>query len=970
MLRIDTHKPYTLVYSLCQHEFLGYLIEPHIVQLNPNGEFSLTYQRIFSNTANEYIAALEESDLKIIKLLDELDQSELIKKMHKKTIRPREFFSKIFDKKLYDYIRPKIDKKLAHILKLVGDKPLYLMSKEGWPVEEKLTIAQEPASVLFHFRRTADETRYFPTIKFRGMRIDFMFKNAQIISNEPAWLLLEGTLYSFEQDLDGKKLSPFLNKRYISIPRNTEYNYFDRFVRSLITKHHVYAEGFDIRTYLHEASPLLKIVNTNNGDAFAQLQFKYGPYIFDAGSEHKVTVQMDYKESEDLYTFHRVKRSLKWEENHLQELIDLGLYKPDPLFNNLSIKNNKELSDGASNTHLLINWINVNHDFLVNKGYQIEQKAENQRKYLLGNTKIQLEVKEENDWFDVHAVVRFGPYEIPFIQLRDHILHQKREFILPSGETAIIPEAWFAQFNNLFYYSANKGSIQLQKHHIGLINDLSESNIQGLSMERKLQRLQEFEQIEDVAQPMNFRGSLRSYQKAGYNWFHFLKSYHFGGCLADDMGLGKTVQTLALLQKEREELQEQGFTGTSLIIMPTSLIYNWQSEAKKFAPALKLLIHTGTNRPKANDHFGKFDVVITTYGIARVDEELLQGFYFHYIILDESQNIKNPSSKSFKAVKALRSKYRLTLSGTPVENSVADLWSQMSFLNPGLLGSHAHFQSDFVIPIEKKKDEEKARKLQAIIKPFVLRRTKDQVAQELPPKSEQVFYCQMSDEQAEYYEKIKSEYRNVLLEQSLDELMGKSQIQVLQGLTKLRQLANHPRMVDETYKGESGKFENVVHTLDSVLSRGHKVLIFSQFVKQLEIFRNYFDKKKIRYAYLDGSTRNREDVVNAFRTNEEVKLFLISIKAGGVGLNLVEADYVFILDPWWNPAVEQQAIDRSHRIGQTKNVFIYKFITKDSVEEKILALQDRKKVIANQLITTEESFVKSLTSEDIKELLT
>lgn len=967
MLRIDTQKPHTLVYSLCLHEFLGYVIEPHIVQLNPNGEFSLTYQRIFSNTAKEYASVIEDSDFKIIKLLDELDQSELIKKMHKKAIRPREFFSSIFDKKLFDYIRPKIDKKLASVLKLIDRKPLYLMSKEGWPVEEKLRIADEPASVLFHFRRNAEETRYFPTIKFQGMRIDFMYKNAQVICNEPAWLLLEGTLYYFDQELDGKKLSPFLNKRYISIPRSSEYNYFDRFVRSLITKHHVYAEGFDIKTYQHEASPILKLINTPSGDAFAQLQFKYGPYIFDAGSEHKVTVRMDYREAEDLYTFHRVKRSLQWEENHLQELYALGLHKSDPLFNNLNIKATNGNQDLPS-PHLLVNWINVNHDQLINKGYQIEQRTENQKKYLLGNTKIDIEVRESNDWFDIHALVRFGPYEIPFIQLREHILHQKREFELPSGEIAIIPEAWFTQFNNLFYFSSNKGAIQLQKHHVGLINDLNESSLQGLTMDRKLERLHHFEEIEDVPPPLHFKGELRAYQKAGYNWFHFLKNYHFGGCLADDMGLGKTIQTLALLQKEREELLKNETKATSLIIMPTSLIYNWQSEAKKFAPDLNILIHTGTNRSKITDTFSLFDLVITTYGIARVDEELFKQYYFHYIILDESQNIKNPSSKSFKAVRTLKSKYKLILSGTPIENSVGDLWSQMSFINPGLLGSHTHFQADFVSPIEKKKDEEKARKLQAIIKPFVLRRTKDQVAKELPPKSEQVFYCKMSDEQAEVYEKIKSEYRNILLEQTLDD-MAKSQIQILQGLTKLRQIANHPFMVDEAYLGDSGKFENVIHTLENVLSRGHKVLIFSQFVKQLEIFRRHFDKEKIKYAYLDGSTRNREDVVQAFRQNDAIKLFLISIKAGGVGLNLIEADYVFILDPWWNPAVEQQAIDRSHRIGQTKNVFIYKFITKDSVEEKILSLQDRKKTIASQLITTEESFVKSLTADDIKELL-
>ncbi len=309
------------------------------------------------------------------------------------------------------------------------------------------------------------------------------------------------------------------------------------------------------------------------------------------------------------------------------------------------------------------------------------------------------------------------------------------------------------------------------------------------------------------------------------------------------------------------------------------------------------------------------------------------------------------------------------MSGTPVENSVADLWSQMAFLNPGLLGSYHYFQQEFVQPIERKKDEEKAKRLQAMIKPFVLRRTKGQVATELPPKSEQIFYCTMGEEQAERYERIKSEYRNAILENLGEEKNKTPQIALLQGLTQLRQLANHPRMVDSAFKGESGKFESVIHTLENVFQRGNKVLVFSQFVKQLVLFKQYFDKHGIGYAYLDGSTKNREEVVKQFRQDEDTRLFLISIKAGGVGLNLVEADYVFILDPWWNPAVEQQAIDRTHRIGQTRNVFIYKFITKDTVEEKILALQNRKKTLADTLITTEESFIKSLTQEDIKELL-
>jgi SNF2 family DNA or RNA helicase len=792
-----------------------------------------------------------------------------------------------------------------------------------------------------------------------------MFKEAQIICNQPAWLLLDEVLYYFEEDVEGKKLQPFLNKRFISIPKSSEKTYFEKFVAPLIEKHAVYAEGFEIRTEKFEAIPVLKLLHSDSEAPQLQLYFKYGDYIFPSGSDRRVTVRTEKRDNE--YIFHRIKRSLSWEKNKINILQELGLSSSGSIFSNVYNPENQD-KDLEDSPFSVINWLNEHHDDLEIKGFLFEQTQGNKR-YVIGRSKIDLEIRENNDWFDIHAVVHFGPYQIPFIDLKNHILNKIREFKLPSGEIAVIPEQWFAQYSNLLQFSEGSKQLKLKKHHIGLVNDFSNSELAIVSMDRKLQKLADFEEIEEIDVPKAFHGILRPYQKAGYNWFHFLRKYNFGGCLADDMGLGKTVQTLALLQKVKEENHEIGIHNTSLIIMPTSLVYNWMNEAKKFAPKLKIHAHTGTFRNKDIEIFTNYDVVITTYGISRVDIEILKTFFYEYIILDESQNIKNPASKSFKSVKTLKSKHKLILSGTPVENTVNDLWTQMSFINPGLLGSQSLFYSEFVIPIEKKKDEEKASKLQALIKPFVLRRTKTQVATELPPKTENLFYCQMSEEQKEYYEEIKSEYRNELLLNLEEGSFKKSQIQVLQGLTKLRQIANHPGMIDEDYTGDSGKFENVIHTLENVLSRGHKVLVFSQFVKHLDIYRKYFNEEKTPYAYLDGATAKRGEVVKEFQSNKDIKLFLISIKAGGVGLNLTEADYVFILDPWWNPAVEQQAIDRTHRIGQNKNVFIYKFITKDTVEEKILALQNRKRKVAESLITTEESFVKSLSARDIEDIL-
>ncbi len=963
MLRVDSSKPCQIVYAVCKHEYLGYVIEPHVVQLNPNGEFSLTYQRLFSNTAQEFAAFIDDTDTRLIRILEDLEQAAIIRKYYKKQIRPIEFFAKIFNEQFFDTIRPKMEKRLVEALSLLNNKLIYQMSKEGYPAGKKLQIATEAASVLFHFRRNEEEIRYFPTIKYQGMRIEFMFKNAEIICNHPAWMLLDDTLYYFDKDIEGKKLLPFLNKRYIAVPRSSEQSYFEKFVAPLIEKHHVYAEGFKIINEKFEAVPILKPIYVENGVSQLQLYFRYADYVFPYGDGRLVSVRIE--KNGDEYSFHRVKRSISWEKGKLQQLEDLGLKTVSTLFQNLEVSADEEDSDRSFS---VFEWLNQHHDTLLADGFELEQ-PEGQKRYLFGNSKIDLQVSENNDWFDIYAVVHFGPYQIPFMELRNHILNRKKEFTLPSGEIAVIPEKWFSQYGNLLAFTEGDKGLKLRKHHVGLINNLSDGEMAEISINRKLHKLLDFEEMEEIAMPVNFTGTLRHYQQAGYNWFRFLKDYHFGGCLADDMGLGKTIQTLALLQKNKEDAEAIGLHNTSLIIMPTSLIYNWLNEAKKFTPKLRLMVHTGTMRNKDPEVFGKYDVVITTYGITRIDIDILSAFYFDYAILDESQNIKNPSSKSYRSVKQLKSVYKLILSGTPVENSVNDLWTQMSFINPGLLGSQQFFQNEFVQPIEKKKDEDKARKLQAIIKPFVLRRTKEQVATELPPKTENLFYCQMSEEQANVYEEVKSEYRNELLKSLEDGTFGKSQMQVLQGLIKLRQIANHPLMIDENYEGDSGKFENVTHTLMNVLDGGHKVLIFSQFVKQLTIYRQHFEQEGIPYVYLDGSTQNRGDIVKRFQEEEETRVFLISIKAGGVGLNLTEADYVFILDPWWNPAVEQQAIDRTHRIGQTKNVFIYKFITKDTVEEKILALQQRKLSLSRALITTEESFIKSLSAEDIKEIL-
>ncbi len=404
---------------------------------------------------------------------------------------------------------------------------------------------------------------------------------------------------------------------------------------------------------------------------------------------------------------------------------------------------------------------------------------------------------------------------------------------------------------------------------------------------------------------------------------------------------------------------------TSLIVVPASLIYNWENEIKRFVPGMIVKSYKGNQRIKSTSYFNNFDIILTSYHTLRQDVDIISSFRFHYIILDESQVIKNPASLLFKTVTRLDSEYKLVLTGTPVENSLTDLWTQLNFVNPGLLGDLAFFRREFAKPIEKLRDDEKEIKLRKIIQPFILRRTKEMVARDLPPISEQTVFCDMTEEQFKVYDEEKSSVRNSILKNMESSGREKSAIIVLQGLMKLRQISNHPVMANDEYSFSSGKFETVIQDMESVLSEGHKILVFSSFVKHLDLYAQELKKKRIRFAKLTGASINREKIVNSFQNDPENKIFLISLKAGGVGLNLTAADYVFILDPWWNPASEMQALSRAHRIGQAKSVFVYRYITSNTIEEKIVRLQEKKSKLADTFISSNNP-LKDL---DIQEIL-
>jgi len=448
----------------------------------------------------------------------------------------------------------------------------------------------------------------------------------------------------------------------------------------------------------------------------------------------------------------------------------------------------------------------------------------------------------------------------------------------------------------------------------------------------------------------------------------FLRRFGFGGCLADDMGVGKTAQVLALLETRRElRTAANGKNGApSLVVVPKSLVFNWKQEAAKFTPQLRILDHTGNQRDL--NSFGAYDVILTTYGTLRRDAADFRDVEFDYVVLDEAQAIKNAATDSAKAARLLKGRHRLAMSGTPVENHLGELWSIFEFLNPGMLGSAGVLK--LAGGMGRNPSEETRQLLAHSLRPFILRRTKEQVARELPAKTEQTIFCELEPKQRKLYNELRAHYRNSLLNTVAAQGLAKSKIQVLEALLRLRQAACHPGLLDPKRRTEpSAKLEVLINQLGEVTREGHKALVFSQFTSMLSIVCERLDELGIVYEYLDGATTNRQQHVERFQNDPSCGVFLISLKAGGLGLNLTAAEYVFLLDPWWNPAVEAQAIDRAHRIGQARQVFAYRLIAQDTVEEKVLQLQNTKRELAAAIIGADNSLIRNLKREDLELLL-
>jgi superfamily II DNA or RNA helicase len=606
---------------------------------------------------------------------------------------------------------------------------------------------------------------------------------------------------------------------------------------------------------------------------------------------------------------------------------------------------------------------------LVASGWRVEAEGALYRSY----SSSRLRVVSGEDWFELQGGASFGGIEVPLPQLLAAVRKGEGFVKLGDGSLGILPEAWLARIAPLAGLGhAGGGAVRFSPHQAGLLDAfvaaLPEVATDEL-FDAARRKLATFEGIAPVSEPTGFRGELRGYQRDGLGWFRFLREFGFGGCLADDMGLGKTVQVLALLVSRQNERGDA--PRASLVVAPRSVVFNWLDEAKRFAPKLRTLDYTGIGRDASDLGTGEYDLVLTTYGTLRRDATTLSRVPFDYVILDESQAIKNATSQAAKASRLLLGRHRLALSGTPIENHLGELWSLFEFLNPGMLGKSPAFRAWTAGAGDA--DDSSRQVLARAVKPFVLRRTKEKVAPELPARTEQTLWCDLGPVQRRLYDQLRDHYRSSLLAQVSRDGLAKSKIHVLEALLRLRQAALHPGLIDQARAGmDSAKLDLLVERLVEVVDEGHKALVFSQFTSLLALLKPRLDVLgKIGIGYLDGATpaRERAEAVARFQQDESCRLFLLSLKAGGFGLNLTAAGYVFLLDPWWNPAVEAQAIDRAHRIGQSKPVMAYRLVARDTVEERILSLQEKKRALADSILAGDESLLRTLTREDLEALL-
>ncbi len=841
--------------------------------------------------------------------------------------------------------------------------PVFVFSNSKKAIEKSVEILPNPAEVQITL--THQDGSFVLQAGLVNEAFSPGMHTVDVISHNPTWILIDHYLTPLKNSDHFNILSSFP----VVVPENETESFRQSYLPRIAETFSIRSDLLNWQDILSDPIPRLYLFDNKENKLRAELRFAYGESEMPAS---KAPEFLSIHTIPETWNLQRIHRQHQREQEFYQMLVDpiYGLKRagnPFPYHTFLL----------RARTHPF-DFLVQSVPLLTQAGFEIygEEKLK-LGKINRSTPTLHVNITSGIDWFDLQAVVQYGDQQISLKDVQKSLKRGERYIKLADGSVGQIPDEWLDKYRHLWNLAQETSDgYRVTDLQLPLMDALleGESSLQiPPDLAQRRDRLRGFTQIKPQPLPQGFMGELRPYQKHGYDWLHFLHEYKFGGILADDMGLGKTIQVLAYLQSLQEKPLAASNSASSskqvtLLVVPKSLVTNWQRESEKFTPGLRFLEYLGNARDRNTAVFKEYDVILTTYGTMLRDIEILREFTFHHVILDESQAIKNPLAKCTRAARLLKAEHRLVMTGTPVENNTFELWSQFAFINPGLLGGMDEFKREFANPIESRQDEQSAATLRKLVYPFILRRTKAQVAPELPPRTERIVYTDMDPAQKKLYAQTRERYRAELLGLIESKGMNNARMKVLEGLLRLRQIAVHPALVEPSYHGAAPKFERLLETLETLQAEGHKALIFSQFVETLKLIRRELDANKIQYAYLDGRTRNRQECVDAFQKNASISFFLISLKAGGVGLNLTAADYVIHIDPWWNPAVEMQASDRAHRIGQDKPVFIYKLIARDTVEEKILQLQEKKRALVENLIASETSFFKSLSQEDVKVL--
>ena len=975
---------FQVVFNLYPFSENLYLPSANIVQEDKGGQLTHLVQKATTATVVSYgleLTALQQRLLGMIEQLTPKSLESRYKPPKAKTATTLE--NLLTDKATKDVVERFIFSQLDVFLGEIARNRLPLTidaERKSLAKDVQVVFPREELVPHLFFKKTFEGIEYRLQLGTETQRWNLREHNILPLTNlEPAWILVDYALFRVP-GINGNMVKPFRQKDTVLVPARSEREYFRKVIAKSIRRGRVEAEGFRVeKAETLRFTRLETVENILENRWLLKPVFEYDGAEFQWGERRDRVTSLDIPDNDQgEIAVHLVCRDADKELKHIDFLKNNGLEDDGRAMSTTHSGEGKYAS-----LQSLLQWLGRHHRALESEGFRIVAPQTDGRTLFLGASDIAVQSEAAGDWFDVQGRVTVGEYSFSFQRLLPNLRRNDPFFELPDGTFFLIPEEWFARFADLAGVLQEQGDLLRLPKSLYTVLQNTDSDA-----EPEKYPLIQPESV-DYQPSEHLKATLRPYQLTGIKWLVGHYRHGFGACLADDMGLGKTLQTIALLLHAKENKGQSAelapATGNSqldlfanyraelrplnaLLLLPASLVFNWQQELVRFAPSLFTYAHLGPKRLREARAIGAHDVVLTTYHTALQDLELLEKVDWHFIVLDESQQIKNRDSEISKMARSLRADCRISLSGTPIENSLADLWTQMEFINPATLGSYRQFREQFQAPIEKQGDEKAKARLFSRVQPFFLRRTKEEVAPDLPELTTQIFYSEMSADQRKYYEQVKSAMRNQILSLFDD---PKTRLQALQALTRLRQIANHPRLADPDYLGSSAKMDDVLAQWDVVRRAGHKALFFSSYEKHLQLYRSVWEAEKQPYSWLTGevSQADRGAAVQRFQTDADVQAFFMTLGAGGVGLNLTAADYVFLLDPWWNPAKEDQAIARAHRIGRMHPVTAVRFISRGTIEEKILQLQERKRALGKDLFATADSEYPHLEREDVEMLL-